>query len=275
MRRPTVVITRPQPEADEWVDALRARGWPALALPLLRLDVPQSADRQAALRDLWSDLSACDALMFVSAAAVRFFFGLRPEGWRRPARWPRCWAPGPATAQVLRSALAQIGGDMALVDSPAPNADQFDSEALWQTVASQVQPGFRLCLVRGDSDAGDPLLSDAGLPGVGREWLSHACQAQGAQVRAVVAYERRLSTWTAPADACLLQTALSAPIWLLSNREALQSLAGVSPRHWREKTAIVTHRRIGEAAVALGFRRLCTCGPGVSGLVLALESVNR
>ena len=274
MHRPTVVITRPQPEAQAWGQALQSQGWPALVLPLLHLTAPHSSDRQAAVVDLWRNLSACDALMFVSSAAVRFFFEARPSGWRPPTHWPRCWVPGPGTAQVLQAALAQIGADVTLVDAPDPGALQFDSEALWQTVAPQLRPGFRLWLVRGDSDAPAPVAANGDLPGVGRDWLSQTCLAQGAKVHAVVAYERRLRTWTADTDVHDLQTALAAPLWQLSNREALQALDAVPAERWRDKTAIATHPRIAEAAAILGFGRIQLCAPGVPALVRALESLH-
>jgi uroporphyrinogen-III synthase len=274
MHRPTVVITRPQPEAEAWRQALQSQGWPALALPLLRLNAPHSSDRQAAVVDLWGNLSACDALMFVSSAAVRFFFEARPPGWRPPTRWPRCWVPGPGTAQVLQAALAQIGADVTLVDSPDPGAVQFDSEALWQTVAPQLRPGFRLWLVRGDSDALAPMEAIGGLPGVGRDWLSQTCLAQGAEVQAVVAYERRLRTWTSDTDARDLQSALDVPVWQLSNRESLQALDTVPAERWCAKTAVATHPRIAEAAKILGFGRVHLCAPGMPALVRALESLH-
>lgn len=273
MHRPTVVITRPQPEADGWVQALLAQEWPALALPLLHLTAPRSPQRQADLRAAWHGLSACDALMFVSAAAVRFFFEAMPPDWRPPARWPRCWAPGPGTAVSLQAALARIGADAALVDAPAPDAAQFDSEALWQTVRLQVRPGFRLCVVRGDSDARAPSSAIDGLAGVGRDWMAQTCLAQGAHLQAVVAYERRLRTWSAGSDAVDLQRALAAPVWQLSNREALQALSAVPTERWHDKTAITSHSRIADAAASLGFGRVHCCEPGLPALALALESV--
>jgi uroporphyrinogen-III synthase len=275
MLRPTVVVTRPEPESAAWVQELGAAGWPALALPLLRL---APADGAQSLHAVWHQAQHFQAWMFVSAAAVRFFFASCPADWRPTAPLPRSWAPGPGTAQALRRAWAQLGVPDAPVDEPAADAPQFDSEALWARVSAQVRPGFRLLLVRGDSDT--PQRDEAGravaggvLPGVGRDWLTQHSLARGADVQAVVAYERRLRTWSDPADAQALQHALALPLWQLSNREALHALAAVPAQQWGNKTAIVTHPRIAQAAQDVGFGRVLHCEPGVPALIAALKSL--
>lgn len=277
MLRPTVVITRPQPEADAWAAAVQRLGWPVVSLPLLCLQAPAQEVQRVALQTVWRELAQHHALMFVSAAAVRYFFEARPVDWIKPPVLPRSWAPGPATAEALKCAWADAGVDTAVVDAPAADALQFDSEALWTQVAPQVRPGFSLVLVRGSSDAGLPRVDAQDVSpwvGSGRDWLAQCCVERGARVQAVVAYERRWPNWSEATQRARLREALLAPVWHLSNRESLSALGDVPAAQWVNKAAFVTHPRIGEAAAALGFGRVHVCAPGVQALVAALESLS-
>ena len=129
--------TLPQLGARGWVERLRARGVDALALPLIAIDAAPGA---AALQDAWQRLGAYRAAMFVSGNAVRHFFAQRPPGARFDVR---AWAPGPGTAEALR----REGVDDALIDGPALDAAQFDSETLWLRVAPQVRAGDTVLIV--------------------------------------------------------------------------------------------------------------------------------
>lgn len=274
MARPAVVLTRPEPEAGVWAQTLQHAGWPVVRLPLLHLSAPSQAEHCAALQTVWRDLSGWDALMFVSAAAVRYFFAACPPDWHRPAALPRSWTPGLGTAEAVRRAWTDLGVDHPVVDAPAADATQFDSEALWTQVAPQVGAGFSVLLVRGGSDALLTPHATSPWAGAGRDWLAQRCVERGAKVQAVVAYERRLPDWSDQAQRARLQEALQIPIWQLSNREALQALQAVPPERWANKTALVTHPRIAEAAQALGFGRVQLCAPGVPAFVAALESLS-
>ena len=91
----------------------------------------------------WLALDGFRAVMFVSGNAVRHFFGQRPAA----APWPvrtRAWATGNGTSEALRDA----GVAPFLIDSPAADAAQFDSETLWQQVGGQLKPGDKVLIVR-------------------------------------------------------------------------------------------------------------------------------
>ena len=155
-----IVVTRPADEAGPWAAALQQQGFGVLSLPLI--DVVGRPDL------VLPDLHSFDAVMWVSGNAVRFFLP------RVVADWPadlRCWAPGPGTAQALRAG----GIADTLIDAPAADAAQFDSEALWAVVAPQVRPGQRVLLVRGRSQGVAAASS-------GREWLLQQCAAASAEV---------------------------------------------------------------------------------------------
>ncbi len=124
--------------------------------------------------------------------------------------WPaltRAASPGPGTTR----SLVGLGVPAELIDAPAADAPQFDSEALWQTLQSHDWRGARVLLVRGPQ---------------GRDWLAARLAEQGAAVDTLVAYERRAPTLDAAARA-LLEEALAEPrrdLWLFSSSEAIDHL---------------------------------------------------
>lgn len=248
-----VVVTRPAQEALRWVDALRANGHEAEALPLIAIrPVPDPAPLQAA----WRDLGGHAAAMFVSAHAVQGFFAAG-------AAWPpgvRAWAPGPATAAALRA--AGVPADQ--VDAPVPDAAQFDSESLWQVVAGQLGAGDRLLLVRGAGADGQAR---------GREWLSQQLAAAGVGVDTVVAYARGLPSWTDHDRQRARAAADGSAVWLFSSSEAAANLAQLLPgQGWHRARALASHPRIAAAVRALGFGYVAETRPGLGDVVASIES---
>lgn len=302
MARATVVVTRPEPDASDWIAFLQRGGWPTLALPLLDIGLPSRAadlQRLKACRARWP---AFDAVMFVSPQAVRHFF----QGVAAVAS-VRCWAPGPGTSRALR----EHGIDAAQIDTPPADAGQFDSEALWDVVGpwlvqrvaerssaldAQLTDGGRPCrvlVVRGSSEEllpdhlpsgtdaefdPDPG-SNAEMPseeapgfGKGREWLAAQCRAVGAEVEFCVAYTRRPAVWTAEQQA-QASAAVVAGIWLLSSSEGLPLLRQRLPHApWAHARALATHPRIAESARTLGFGCVNIVRPALADVLRGLES---
>src|SRR5438552_3429982 len=124
-----VLVTRPIGQASAWVDGLRQRGLDAVSLPLIRIEGPPAlADVAAA----WASLGRRDLVVFVSPSAAEAFFAHAPPG----ATWPprlRVASPGPGTT----AALTGLGIARAQVIAAADDAPQFDSEALWQRLATE------------------------------------------------------------------------------------------------------------------------------------------
>jgi uroporphyrinogen-III synthase len=249
-----VLITRPQPQADEWVAGLRDAGVDAAALPLIHIEPPADP---GAVRDAWGALPGCALAMFVSPNAVARFFEHRPAG----AQWPAgVWAgaTGPGTSGALRRA----GVPEADIVEPEPGTGPFDSEALWRRLAPR-RPwyGVQVLVVRGEG---------------GRDWLAQTLQQQGAQVRFVEAY-RRAAPQLDEAQRGLLHEAVGAPsahAWVFSSSEAVGHLEQLAPRaRWREARAIASHPRIAARASAAGFGRVLQAGPTMPELLRALASI--
>lgn len=266
-----VLVTRPEPEASQWAQALAARGWPAEPWPLMVIGPPTGPDARSALQHWREHWHTLDALMFVSAAAVSHFMAgavAPPAGART-----RFWAPGPGTARAIAAQIARWGLEASRIDAPPGDADQFDSEHLWPVVAPQMAPGRRLLVVRGASDAPEgPASAPAeGLPGRGRDWLIGQCRAAGAQVDACVAYARHTPALDARQCAQLARLGGDGAVWLFSSSEALAPLAACWPAG-ATAGALVTHPRIAAAARAAGFGRVVTVRPTLDDVVRGLES---
>ncbi len=268
-----VVITRPAADAQAWVDALQATGHQALALPLI--DVGPVAQTQPVVQ-AWAQWPQWQAVMFVSAQAVRYFFDNQPSVMRADAAkatsamWangPRCWATGPGT----HKALLQAGVPESSIDSPSDDAAQFDSEALWQRVSGQVQVGQPVLIVRGQDVAADVVATRIGS---GRDWLAQQLHASGASAHFVAAYERRLPVWTAEQKAQAMQAATDGSVWCFSSSQAITHLAQALPaQSWVKARCIATHARIAQTAQALGFGRVHTSRPSVADVLRSLESL--
>lgn len=266
-----LIVTRPAGEAAHWVQALRAQGWPALALPLIDIGEPASGEVRAALQAWRENWSQVDALLFVSGAAVNHFFAEGAVARPPTAFTTRFWAPGPGTARQLAQALGALGIAPERIDSPPADAEQFDSEHLWPVVAPQVVAGRRILIVRGSST--EAPAADASVPGNGRDWLIHRCEARGARVEACVAYERRPPVWDDAARLFVAQATQAGSVWLFSSSEALAALRMAQPLlRWNAVTALVTHPRIAQAARDAGFGRVIESRPSLPDVMRTLES---
>lgn len=251
-----VIVTRPAAQAAEWVRRLGIEHIDAVALPLI--GVAPVADA-AAVQTAWATLATQRLVVFVSPNAVEHFFALRPSG--------RCWplgvlagSPGPGTTRTL----LDLGVPAAQTVAPAADAEQFDSEALWQQLAALDWQGARVLIVRGDG---------------GRDWLTDTLRSRGAQVAHVAAYRREAPVFDT-AQRSLLATALQQPdahLWHFSSSEAIDHLERVSvgfgPSRWAESRALATHPRIAERARRLGIAHVTECRPPLEAVVACIQSM--
>jgi uroporphyrinogen-III synthase len=244
-----VLVTRPQPQASQWMQRLRADGVDAHALPLLQI----GAEPMHALASAWQALPPW--LVFVSPNAVEHFFAARPAGCDWPAE-VRAAAPGPGTAEALRRA----GVPAAQVIEPEASSERFDSEALWQRLRHQRWAGRRVLVVRGDG---------------GRDWLATTLREAGAQVTFLQAYSRHAPRLNEQ-QRLLLADAVAQPqahLWLFSSSEALGHLPALAPEaQWQQARALASHPRIADSARALGFGHVQTVSPAFDAVRAALAA---
>ena len=261
-----VIVTRPGPQAGKWVNALRAAGLDALALPLIEIAGPPDPEQ---VWDVWQRLGSFDALMFVSANAVEQFFALQPQGTGASDLHPYFFVTGPGSV----AALLKAGAQRNRIAAPDEAAAQFDSEALWAVVQTRVQRGWRVLIVRGNTDSDTPDGAGAS-QGVGRDWFAARLKEKGAAVDFLVAYERRAPVLTANQLALVQVAASDGSVWLFSSSEAVTNLCAMAAgQSWQQARAVATHARIAEAARAAGFDPVCVSRPAISDLVASIESL--
>ncbi|MCA6214948.1 uroporphyrinogen-III synthase [Ideonella sp. B7] len=244
-----LMVTRPEPQAGDWVRRLSAHGLPAQALPLLAIGPAPDAD---AVRAMAASLRVGMLVMFVSPNAVQQFLAALPPDWTWPAG-VRAGCTGPGTAQALTAA----GVPAAAVTAP-DLGESLDSEGLWARLKDEDWAGRGVWIVRGDG---------------GRDWFSSTLRAAGAQVHVLQAYVRGTPSWTdgqrAQAEAAVNDPAHSC--WLLSSSEAVAHLGLLLPQaDWARARALATHPRIVARARQAGFGQVDLIEPGVEGVVRAV-----
>ncbi|MDO8442234.1 MAG: uroporphyrinogen-III synthase [Polaromonas sp.] len=263
-----VIVTRPERDARRWVQDLQQHGLQAEALPLIDIAALPDSPR---LQQAWGEIDAYAALMFVSGNAVDCFFALKPTPAHAErvqeaidtnealaaATAPRFMAPGPGTVAALRHA----GVPDALIDAPAADASQFDSEALWALVGRRDWQSRRVLIVRGQS---------APSGASGRDWLARQLLAAGAQVDFVAVYQRRAPVFTAAQLQRMETAAHDGSVWLFSSSEAVANLPA---RDWSQARAVATHPRIAEAARAAGWAVVAESRPALADIVASIESM--
>ena len=154
-----VLVTRPEGQAAQLCDLLRAHGATVFKLPVMTIE--PAAD-PAALTVTLNPREPFDLILFTSANAVRFGSPLLHRG-----RMPALAAIGPATARAL--------ADHGLSGASVPTAG-FDSEGLLTDPTLTAPAGKRILIVTGLH---------------GRGLLQAELVRRGAEVVVAAVYERR------------------------------------------------------------------------------------
>ncbi len=262
-RSPVILVTRPQPQADEWTGRLQALGLAASALPLIDIS---DAVNPGAVQAAWRQLSQIRLVIFVSPNAVQCFANKRPVD----VAWPSSTlaaAPGPGTQHALHTHLQSAGIQPHLVVAPPADSLQFDSEHLWPVLRAQDWVGQRVLIISGGADG----------QAQGRPWLTQQLQAAGATVNSLLTYERQASQWT-PAQRTLADTAYASPtshLWLFSSSEAVQYLINRMGPPPIQALSMATHPRVAETAGKLGFFHPRVVPPRLEDLAQAVAQLPR
>lgn len=244
----TVVVTRPQAQADALCAAVEARGGRALRFPVLGIaPAPDAGPLQA----VTSRLEEFDIAFFVSPNAVDFAL--------RHILAQRAWPASLAVATVgggSERALRQMG--FASVVAPVSGFDTEAVLALPEFSAPSVR-GRRILVFRGDG---------------GRDLLGEELTRRGAAVEYVTVYRRYC-----PAADCgaLLAAAQAGSLdaIVLTSSEGVRNLAsmlgGEGMAAMRDVTVFAPHPRIAGFALEAGFRRVIETDAGDAGILSGLE----
>ena len=241
-----ILVTRPAAQADGLAAMITAQGGEALRFPLLEIGPP---DDLQALHEVSENLDAYALAVFISPNAVDYSLPMLLARRAWPVRL-RAATVGPGT--VAR--LAVHGIHEVIVPTLA-----FDSEALLELPGLQAADvaGKKVLILRGNG---------------GRELLAETLRTRGATVDCITCYHR-----SPPADATPLRQLLQEgriDALSLSSSEALRHLWDMLDAADRQRLCalplFVPHRRIAEAASALGLSSLIVTGPGDEGIMQGL-----
>lgn len=277
-----VIVTRPETDAQAWFDAIQKAGHEAVYLPLI--EIGPAPDTQAVAL-AWQQWQRWQAVMFVSAQAVRMFFAQRShpvlfetkqssqdsiDVWGQ-SLGPRYWATGPGT----RQALLEAGVATDRIDAPNADASQFDSEALWQVVSPSLKKNAPVLIVRGSEDASDSSNNQPfNSQGVGRDWLAQQIIHAGASVEFVVAYSRCPPQWSAQQLDIAWKASSDNSVWCFSSSQAVLHLQAQLPDvQWQQARCVATHARIAQTARDVGFVNVVQTRPVLSDVLASLESL--
>lgn len=235
----SVLVTRPAHQADSLCQLLAAEGGSAVRLPVLEI-VPRAND--PALADLAKRLNQFTIAIFISANAVRW--GL--AAMKAAGSWPASLevaAVGEATGRALREAGLSVNA--------APDRD-FSTEGLLALPRFARVGTDRIVIFRG-----------AG----GRETLSQALRARGAEVEYAQVYERRrpaahITERLSPAVRAGIDVVIA------TSNEALENLVAMAEPDcgdWlRQRPLIVVSQRAVQRAKELGFTAGVHCAANAS-----------
>lgn len=256
-----VIVTRPEQDATSWITQLREGGLETISLPLLTLSDLMSSEDAAKASQM---ALKSQALMFVSANAVRFFAAAlahQPHWLDHVKRNARVWCTGPGTAAALNAQ----GIPAYQIDQPAASAAQLDSEALWEVVSTQVKAGMHVMFIRGADESGAI---------AGRDWLVQQLESQQVEVSAVAAYRRRGTVLTASQINHVRTWTQAGAIWLFSSSAALENLMVQCPdMDWSQAKAVVTHPRMALLAQKEGWQHISIAPPGIRSMLASIKSL--
>jgi uroporphyrinogen-III synthase/uncharacterized protein HemX len=228
----TVLVTRPDGQADGLAHLINEAGGQAVLVPLLSIAPPLNP---STAKSLLNAAEPWDWLIFISANAVRGVLGV--DGWMGPvAGATRLAAVGEATA----TALAEAGLTVDLVPYP-----QFNSEALLADPRMAQVAGQRVLIVRGEG---------------GREHLAETLRERGADVAYAEVYRRVPVSIEAFSSSLNLWQEASFDAVVVTSGEALAHLTGLLRETGLDSqprpVLVVPSERIANQAAEQGWPRI-------------------
>lgn len=244
----TVLVTRPQPQADQLAAQLQAAGAHPVVFPVIEIvPAPLTAHDDSCV----SELDRYSGVICISAAAAELGVRLCADRW---PQWPlhQSWyAVGPASGRPLQ------GWGLNLVVADAGSS----SETLLALPALQSVEGQRFLIFRGNG---------------GRETLADTLRSRGAQVDYLEIYRRQ----PVQNDKTRLDDFLAAPgirVVTVTSGESLDQLlvqVGASADALRQCPLVVVSGRLAEHARLQGFQHVhIAAGANDDALMRCLQAI--
>jgi uroporphyrinogen-III synthase len=223
----TILVTRPEGQADRLIAALERSGYHCLHRPLIAICPTAEHSEHARLaRARMLDLDLYQHVIAISANAARSGLEWLDALWPQPPLGLQWYGVGPASTEPLQ----QYG-----LEAHCP-VSRYDSEGLLALPALQQVAEQRILIWRGVG---------------GRETLATALQARGASVDYAELYERQPIQYSSNEWDMALSTR---PWLLLSSGQALDIIEGQVPALAnRIAGLILPSERIAEQARAKGY----------------------
>lgn len=233
-----VLVTRPLPQQQELVAAIKAASGHALHLPLIEIRGLTPNDKPAALIGKIQNLDNYHILIFVSINAVHHGVYWIEQYWPQFPVGIELVAIGPGTARALSAAL-----DQPVIHSEAGMASE---DLLRMSVFAEVA-GRRIGIVRGQG---------------GRELLAQSLRDRGAAVDYLEVYQRHPVQY---ADQVFHEALVAHAINVMtvSSGESLDYLAGLLGDNKAQMSLLpllVPSPRVAEQAARLGFTHVIDAG---------------
>lgn len=226
----TILVTRPEHQADSLCHLIENAGGQALRLPALT--ILDNSDNPATRQTL-QQLADYDLAIFISPNAVRFALAAINQFAELPPQL-KLAAVGKGSAHTIKSLT---GREADLVPS-----ERFDSEGLLALDELQQMGGKRVVIFRGNG---------------GRELLAETLHQRGAEVDYAEVYRRECPPALDDGDDRITK----ADIIVVTSSEGLGNLVTITPASQREKllntSLLLVSERATKVAYQLGFKGDC------------------
>ncbi|MCP8899627.1 uroporphyrinogen-III synthase [Gilvimarinus xylanilyticus] len=234
-----ILVTRPQPLADEWQSWLQRQGYDAQAIPVMALEALDDFDSEQRIKSVVMNLDEYQKAIFVSRNAVHYAAQWLEDYW---PQWPiglQCLAVGRATADALDPLdlpVAALGDERSAMNS----------EHLLASRALGNVSGEKIVIFRGQG---------------GRELMTRTLTERGARVEHCELYRRVLPAQSAPRVKQWLEAGQSTDLITVHSGESLTNLLDLARRTetqslLRERTFLVPGDRVAQLAREAGLARL-------------------
>lgn len=236
MQQWRLLLTRTAPDCQLQVDQLNARGYFALALPLIETQpLPETSEQ----RGLLLDFDRYNTIIVISKTAAKLMLERLDYYWPQLPVQQTWFTVGQATAEILTA--AGLAAYYPLIGD--------NSEALWKFAKFQQQlatPNCRILITKGQG---------------GRTWLTEQLQLAGIASDTIDLYKRHSTIYS---EQTIWQTIQNNQInaIVISSAQSLHNLATLMPQHWQQLTQLtfwVPSERLVKQAQLLGIKQIVNC----------------